>query len=282
MKLSNDYKRVLSIQDISCFGQCSTTVALPLISACGVECAILPSAVLSTHTAGFTGFTVRDLSKDFNPIFAHWNKEGINFDAIYTGYLGSVKMINDVIAYYNGLKKKPMLIVDPAMGDHGKLYPAFDVKYAKAMRKLCDMADIIIPNMTELNYLYNIDDVVEGKIKADSKKTLSKCVDAIKAKNLVLTGYSDEKGMTGVLVANKDFSYAFSHEKMKQDRHGTGDVYASVFVGALMRGRTIDDAARIAAEFTLSCIKHVQGDKKHSYGVKFELEIPYLMELLKK
>jgi len=276
------YKRVLTIQDISCFGQCSLTVALPLISACGVECCILPSAVLSTHTAGFTGFTVRDLSKDFKAIFNHWNKEGIEFDAIYTGYLGSEKQIDDILKYYNGLKKKPMLIVDPAMGDNGKLYPAFDINYAKAMRKLCDAADIILPNMTELNYLYNTEKVETGKIKADSKTGLKACLKNIGADMLVLTGYSDEKGQTGVLVANKDFSYAYSHEKMKESRHGTGDIYSSVFVGALMNGKDACDSAKIAADFTLSCIKHVQGDKEHFYGVKFEQEIPYLIKLLAK
>jgi len=276
------YKRVLTIQDISCFGQCSLTVALPIISACGVECCILPSAVLSTHTAGFTDFTVRDLSEDFPAIFNHWHKEKIKFDAIYTGYLGSEKQIDDILNYYNSLSKKPMLIVDPAMGDHGKLYPAFDEKYARAMKKLCDKADIIIPNITELNYLYNIDAVVSGKVKADDKSTLDDCVKKIKAKMLVLTGYSDEEDSTGVLVACKDYSYEYSHEKMTEDRHGTGDIYSSVFVGALMNGKDACDSARIAAEFTLSCIKHVQGDKKHFYGVKFEQEIPYLIELLSK
>jgi len=274
------YKRVLTIQDISCFGQCSLTVALPLISACGVECCILPSAVLSTHTAGFTDFTVRDLSKDFNAIFKHWNKEGIQFDAIYTGYLGSVKQIKDILKYYNSLENKPMLIVDPAMGDNGKLYPAFDVDYAVAMRELCDTADIILPNMTELNYLYNLDNVISGKIKADKKSGLKECTKHIGAGMMVLTGYSDEKGQTGVLVASKDFSYEYSHEKLKEDRHGTGDIYSSVFVGALMNGKDACDSARIAADFTFRCIKNVQGDKEHFYGVKFEQEIPYLLKLL--
>ena len=138
-----DYKRILTIQDISCFGQCSLTVALPILSACGVETVILPSAVLSTHTGGFTGFTFRDLSDDIPKISEHWQKEGIDFDAIYTGYLGSVKQIDMVTDIFNtfSAKKKCIKIVDPAMADNGKLYYGFDEVYASEMARLCRSAD---------------------------------------------------------------------------------------------------------------------------------------------
>ena len=260
------YKRVLSIQDISCFGQCSTTVALPIISACGVECAILPSAVLSTHTAGFTGYTVRDLSGDFPAIFDHWKKEGITFDAIYTGYLGSEEQIDYILDYYRSFEKKPLLVVDPAMGDNGKLYPAFDMEYVKAMRRLCKEADILLPNRTEYDFLFG---------KSGKEMNLKD------GASIVLTGASKREGYTGVEVTGPNGVYYYEHEKLPEDRHGTGDVYSSAFVGALMNGKSMNDAARIAADFTLSCIRKAQGDKEHFYGVRFELELPKLIEMLK-
>lgn len=250
------YKRVLSIQDISCFGQCSTTVALPIISACGVECSILPSAVLSTHTAGFSGFTCRDLADDFPAIFAHWKKEGIHFDAIYTGYLGSKEQVDYILDFVKD--EDCMLIVDPAMGDNGKLYPAFDMEYVKAMRRLCAAADIVIPNQTEYDFL-----------QMDNYKTL------------VLTGASKTLGKTGVLVRDGEGEYWYEHELFSENRHGTGDIYSSAFVGALMNGKTVRDAAKIAADFTKECVRDAQGDKDHFYGVKFEKFIPMLIDALK-
>lgn len=261
-----DYKRVLTIQDISCVGQCSLTVALPVISACGVECAVLPSAVLSTHTAGFCGFTCRDLSGDFPAIFKHWNKEKIHFDAIYTGYLGSCEQIDYILSYYEALCEKPLLIVDPAMADNGRLYPAFDMSYVAAMRRLCEKADIIIPNITELSFLKG-ENGEELKLKDNA--------------SLVLTGVSKRDGFTGVLVSNADGEYYYEHEKLKEDRHGTGDIYSSAFTGALMRGKNIRDAARIAADYTLLTVRDAQGDSEHFYGVKFEKFLPKLIEMLK-
>ena len=144
------YKKILTIQDISCVGQCSLTVALPILSACGMENCILPSAVLSTHTAGFSGFTVRDLTEDIPGIAAHWRKEGIAFDAIYTGYLGSTKQIEYIEDFFKTVAAPGCVkIVDPAMADHGKLYAGFDMAYAMAMAKLCKKADVILPNLTE-------------------------------------------------------------------------------------------------------------------------------------
>lgn len=258
-----EYKRVLSIQDVSCVGQCSNTVALPLISACGHECAMLPSAVLSTHTAGFTGYTVRDLSGDFPAIFNHWKKEGICFDAIYTGYLGSADQVDYILDLYSSYEEKPLLIVDPAMADNGRLYPAFDMDYVAAMKKFCSFADIVLPNVTEYAFLFG-----EGiGLKPDAK--------------IVLTGVSEKEGCTGVSVISKNGEWHYDHEKMAEDRHGTGDIYSSVFVGALMSGKNVCEAAKIAADYTLLCIQDAQGDAEHFYGVRFEKRIPDLIEMLK-
>ena len=186
-----DYKRILTIQDISCFGQCSLTVALPIISACGVETVIIPSAVLSTHTGGFTGFTFRDLTDDIPSIAAHWKKEGINFDAIYTGYLGSLKQIEMIKDIFKGLtRENGVKIVDPAMADNGNLYYGFNQEYANAMANLCAEADIVIPNITEACFMTGH----EYKETYDENYVLSvlNALNEIGIGNIVLTGVSYE------------------------------------------------------------------------------------------
>jgi len=271
-----DYKKILTIQDISCVGQCSLTVALPIVSACGVETCVIPSAVLSTHTAGFSGYTFKDLSSEIPAISAHWKKEGILFDGIYTGYLGSTEQIDYVIDIINTLLKKDALsIVDPAMADNGKLYPAFNLDYVEAMKKLCFMADIIIPNITEACYLADIK-YAETYDEAYIKRLLS-ALSANGAKKIVLTGVGYEEGKTGVVVYdNGDYKY-YEHKKISKGCHGTGDVYASAFVGALENGKDLFESAKIAADYTVECIEYTSGDEKHWYGVKFEPCLPSLI-----
>lgn len=270
-----DYKRVLTIQDISCMGQCSLTVALPIISACGVETVILPSAILSTHTAGFKGFTCRDLTEDIPAIAAHWQKENIKFDAFYTGYLGSAKQVDYVKSIFATAGRGDYVkVVDPAMADNGKLYPAFDQSYVEKMKELCGVADIVIPNITEACYLTG----VEYKTNYDQAyiRLLCSKLQALGAKKVVLTGVSYTSGKTGVFVMDGTKENYYEHEFLSNSCHGTGDVYASVFVGALIRGKDIASAARIAADFTVDCIRYTAGDKEHWYGVKFE---PLLINL---
>ena len=280
--LKMDYKRILTIQDISCFGQCSLTVALPILSACGVETVILPSAVLSTHTGGFSGFTFRDLSDDIPKISEHWQKEGITFDAIYTGYLGSVKQIDMVTDIFNtfSAKKKCVKIVDPAMADNGKLYYGFDEVYASEMARLCRNADIVIPNITEACFITGI----EYKEKYDEAYVMSilDALDKDGMKNVVLTGIGYDDETTGVVIKLGDKIKHYTHRRLKQGSHGTGDIFASAFSGALLRGNDEYESARIAADYTLRCIENSIGDENHRYGAKFETAIPYLIELLNK
>ncbi|MBR6563419.1 MAG: pyridoxamine kinase [Clostridia bacterium] len=276
-----DYKRILTIQDISCFGQCSLTVALPILSACGVETVILPSAVLSTHTGGFTGFTFRDLSDDIPKIAAHWKSEGIDFDAIYTGYLGSIKQIDMVTDIFNTLSRPDCIkIVDPAMADNGKLYYGFDQAYADAMTRLCREADLVLPNITEACFMTGVE-YKESYDESYVKEVLSALEDA-GMPNVVLTGVSYNDETTGVIVKKGDRLDYYTHRKMPIGSHGTGDIFASAFSGALLRGNSELDAARIAANYTLRCIENSQGDESHRYGAKFETAIPYLIEELNK
>ena len=258
------YKRVLTIQDISCVGQCSLTVALPILSASGTETCILPSAVLSNHTAGFSGFTFRDLSDDFEKISEQWKKDKITFDAVYTGYLGSIKQIDSVrkifAAHCKGLK-----IVDPAMADNGKLYVGFDAEYAAEMAKLCFEADITLPNITEACLMTGTE-YRESYDRAYIDDLLQKLRDR-GAKTIVLTGVSYTP------------TY-YEHKKIAGGCHGTGDVYASAFTGAVMQGFNEQEAARVAADFTVACIEKTAGDAKHWYGVKFELALPDYIRML--
>ena len=274
------YKRVLTIQDISCVGQCSLTVALPVISACGVETAVLPSAVLSTHTAGFSGYTFRDLTDDMPDICAHWQKENIFFDGIYTGYLGSSKQIDYVIDIIKATKKENApVIIDPAMADNGKLYPGFDAEFVKCMAKLVSLADYVVPNITEACMLTDIPyKTVYDKAYVDA---LISGLIALGAKNVILTGISFREGYTGVVVfENGEYTY-YEHEKLPNSCHGTGDIYASAFVGALVNGKSAYNSAKIAADYTMECIKATAEEDNHWYGAKFEPVLGKLIEMIK-
>lgn len=273
------YNKVLTIQDISCVGQCSLTVALPILSVCGQETVILPSAVLSTHTGGFKGNTFRDLTEDIPSIVRHWRNEAILFDAIYTGYLGSIKQIAYVSEILSTMgKNKCIKVVDPAMADNGRLYSNFDSSYAEAMCELCKSADIIMPNITEACIMTGVeykeqydDDYIISLIKELKKNGM---------KTIVITGVSYEKDSTGVIIAENDEISYYRHEKLPKSSHGTGDIFASVFVGAHLYGKNLYDSAKIAANFVLNAMKNTEGDSSHWYGVKFEPVLHTLIDSL--
>lgn len=273
------YKKILTIQDISCVGQCSLTVALPILSACGLETCILPSAVLSTHTAGFSGFTFRDLTDDMPEIQAHWKKENIKFKAIYTGYLGSVKQVGYVKDILNTMGTDDCVrIVDPAMADNGKLYSIFNDEYVEAMRGLCGSADILIPNITEACFLANVEyrETYDERYVEELLDKLSE----LGSKTIVLTGVGYVPGKTGVVVYEDGNLRYYEHNKVSKGCHGTGDIYASAFTGALMNDKDIFEAAKIAADYTVKCIINTQGDADHWYGAKFETALRDLMDML--
>lgn len=273
------YKKILTIQDISCVGQCSLTVALPVISACGIETCVLPSAVLSTHTAGFKGYTFRDLTEDMPAINEHWAKENIKFDAIYTGYLGSTKQIDYVKDIFKtALKDSSKKIVDPAMADGGNLYPGFDQEFVEAMKTLCTEADYIIPNITEACFLTDTEYKTEYS-KEYIDEILFKLTE-MGCKNIIFTGISYREGYTGVVVfENNQYSY-YEHQLLPNSCHGTGDIYASAFVGAFLRGKSAFEAAKIAADYSLECIKATAEEENHWYGAKFEPVLYKLIEMV--
>ncbi|MBR1627866.1 MAG: pyridoxamine kinase [Lachnospiraceae bacterium] len=273
-------KRVLTIQDISCLGKCSLTIALPVISALGSETVILPTAVLSTHTM-FKNFTCKDLSDQIDPIAAHWQSENIEFDAIYTGYLGTVSQIDQMKELFRNFKgDDTLIIVDPVMADNGKLYPAFDMDYVKKNTELCSLADMIVPNITEASLMTGME-YREEYDEAYIKELLGK-LSELGAKITVLTGVSLEPGKTGIMGYDRttDEYYVYQNQRIDAVYHGTGDLFSSTCVGEMMKGKDWRNAMRIAADYTAHTIEvTLQNPRKPWYGVDFEATLPELMTM---
>lgn len=272
-------KRILTIQDISCLGKCSLTVALPIISAMGVETCIIPTAVLSAHTM-FPGFTFKDLTDQINPITEHWSHENIDFDAIYTGYLGSIEQVDIVMGIFDKFRTKDnLIIVDPVIGDNGRIYPALNIDFAHQMRKLCRKADIIVPNLTEAALMTG-EEYRDSYDEAYVKSMLMALAD-LGAGVSVLTGISLDADSMGIMGYDrkKDRFFGYFNKRYPMLCHGTGDIYASTCVGALMNDFTIEDSFAIAVDYTAETIRLTAGNPYHrSYGVDFESAIPYLLK----
>lgn len=274
-------KRVLTVQDISCLGKCSLTIALPVISAMGVETVILPTAVLSTHTM-FKNFTCKDLSDQIEPITKHWKDEGVEFDAIYTGYLGTAEQIDQMKTLFHTFRgKDTLVVVDPVMADNGKLYPAFDMNYVRKNAELCGEADIIVPNITEASLMTGME--YREEYGEDYIRKLLGKLNELGARISVLTGVSLKPGETGVMGYDRKTGeyFVYQNRKINAAYHGTGDLFSSTFVGAVMRGKTWQDAMKIAADYTAHTIEvTLNNPKKPWYGVDFEATLPELIRSL--
>lgn len=277
-------KRILTIQDISCVGKCSLTVALPIISAFGIETSVLPTAVLSTHTA-FNGFTFQDLTANLTSITKHWKEQSIDFDAIYSGYLGSFEQLKIVSNIFNDFKTdKNFILVDPVMGDNGKLYSGFNQEFADSMAQLCSHADIIVPNLTEACFMLHEQYIPHG-YDEDFIKRILKSLTSLGAKKAVLTGVTFDGVNLGVYGYDieKDEYFSYFKEKLPESFHGTGDVFASALCGALTRGKSLKDALTIAVDFTVESIKHtLENQDRNWYGVDFETALPQLIKSINK
>lgn len=264
-------KRILTIQDISCVGKCSLTVALPIISAFGIEAAILPTAVLSTHTA-FGSFTFRDLTDDISDICDVWKNEEIDFDGIYTGYLGSREQIDLVLDIFRDFGENKLKFVDPAMGDNGNLYKGFDAQFAKEMARLCAAADIIVPNLTEACFMLDKPYVAEGYDEEYIKDILISLT-ALGCKKAVLTGVGFESNRLGCYGYDSETGVFWSdfNKKKPQSFHGTGDIFASVCFASVMNGKNVEEASAVAADFVCDSIDATINDENPIwYGVNFE------------
>ena len=274
-------KRAVTIQDISCFGKCSLTVALPIISAMGVECAIIPTAVLSTHTGGFKGYTFRDLSEDIPKISEHWKKENLRFDGIYTGYLGSPEQAGMICDFIDSFTP-PFVFVDPAMADNGKLYAGFTDDIVDAMAKLCAKADMIVPNLTEATLMLHKEYRAPGEYDMDYVRSILVKLTDMGAKAATLTGVICDGKHQGAVSYNSEtgiYSEYFS-DNLPWSCHGTGDIFSSAMFGAMMLGKSEYESLKIAVEYTVDSMKHTVGDEEHWYGAKFEECIPSLIKML--
>ena len=276
-------KKTVTIQDISCYGKCSLTVALPIISAMGIETAVIPTAVLSTHTGGFTGYTFRDLTSDIPEISNHWKSLNIKFNSVYTGYLGSAEQIDIVSDFFDDFRTDDnFIVVDPVLGDNGKFYAGFNESFAEKMAELCSKADYILPNMTEASFMLKIP-YTENYDKAYIEDILRKLA-GLGCKIPVLTGvhFNDEKqGAVAYDSKNDTYFYSFS-DNIARSVHGTGDIFASVFTGAVTRGNDIQKSLDVAVNYTVECIKAtIPHFEEMWYGSCFELCLGKLIEMIK-
>ncbi len=276
-------KRIVTVQDISCVGRCSLTVALPVISACGVETAVIPTAVLSTHTA-FDGFTFRDLTDEITPVTEHWKREGIGFDAIYTGYLGSSRQVDLMLTMFRDFRTADnLIVVDPVMADHGRLYTGFTPDFVQEMKKLCAAADVILPNLTEAAFLLGEpyhEEYTEGEIR-DMLVRLAR----FGCGNVILTGVSLRAGHVGAMSYSRESGeyHYYDRDTIPCSFHGTGDLFASAVVGAMTHGARLADALELAVDFTVRCMQATLEDPAHrDYGVNFEAALPYLIERMRQ
>lgn len=277
-------KRVAAIHDISGFGKCSLTVALPIISAAGIEVSAIPTAVLSTHTGGIEGFTYRDLTEDMAPFAKHWKSLNLHFNAIYSGFLGSFEQIDIVSNIFDMLKTDDTLImVDPCMADNGKLYSIYNESMVSGMVKLCRKADIIVPNLTEAAFMLNkpfIEGPYTKKYIEDTLKELA----TLGCKKVVITGvYFDNKtlGAASYDCIKNEITYSFN-KIVNGSFHGTGDVFASALLSGILNGFSLTESTQIAVDFTYNSIHSTElAQTDRRFGVNFEENLPNFIKSLK-
>lgn len=263
-------KNVLAVHDISCVGRCSLTVALPIISHFGVETRVLPTALLSTHTGGFTGFTYLDLTNEMRHILTAWEPLRLNFDSIYSGFMASSEQIDVLKALITSYKTvKNQVVIDPVMADNGELYSVFDQAFVTKMAELIPYADVLTPNVTEACLLTNTP-YPEG-IHSDS--FVKKIITALQekgAKAVVLTGVHHSDEQIGIAVGSDHSVKTYFAKEIKGSYHGTGDVFGSVLTAKLTNGSSLFEAAQTAVDFVIACIKATPDDADKRYGVEFE------------
>ena len=273
-------KRVAAINDISCIGKCSLTVALPVLSAAGLEACPLPTALLSTHTGDFEGYTFTDLTSRLGPIAKHWKSFNAEFDAIYSGYLGSNEQLCFTSEFIDDFGKDALVLIDPVMADHGRLYAGFKEDFVKGMAKLCGKADVIVPNITEACFLTETPYLGDIQKKEDISEMIEK-LGKLSGGTVVLTGVSFDGENIGAACFNGgEISYIFS-KRYDVAYHGTGDVFASSLLAALMRNFPVEKAVETAVNFVCKCIEQTIDDIGRSYyGVAFEPCIKDLIKML--
>lgn len=267
-------KSVLSIQDLSCLGKCSLTVALPVLSAMGCACSVMPTTLLSTHTA-FPAPHRRSLTEDLLPICNHWQSIGAKFDAISVGYLADPQQaatVEQVLDAFGGFT-----VIDPVMGDHGKLYRSLTPDHVEAMRGLCRRGSVLLPNVTEAALLTGLPYRSTGD--AGYYRELLAGLKALGADAVVITGATDDATKTGFALWSKEQgNFSYQADLLNKHCHGTGDLFAAVLTGAIVRGSTVSAAATLAARFVEQVIAATP--ESTPFGVEFEGQLPWLWNQL--
>lgn len=275
-----DYKRIITIQDISCVGQCSATVALPILSVCGFETAVLPCSLLSNHTTGFDSYSFMDLSDEMVRISQQWQQQNIKFSALYSGYIGNISQLQAMERVMETcLLPDAIKIIDPAMADDGALYPGFDENFVAEVRKMISKADYILPNITEACLL--TDTPYSQCYDEIFVKDLLKKLSFMGCKNVVITGVSFSRDTIGTAILEKGKYSYYSHDRVCRSSPGTGDVFAAVFTGALLKGNSVSKSAQTASEFVVECLQETTKYPAHSYGPVFEPLLGRLIEKIK-
>ena len=264
-------KRIVTMQDLSCLGKCSLTVAHPVISAMGVSCSVLPTAILSTHTA-FPAPAVRDLGEFVRPVMDHWQRIGAEFDGILTGYLADPAQAALALELIDRFGTGAMTVQDPAMGDHGRLYSGISGEMVEAHRAICARADLVLPNLTEGSMLAGI----PWEDRSDLRFCQQIATELLKtgAKAVLLTGYAPDPGTVGFYYTDGTAEFAHAAPKIPRNCHGTGDLFAAVTLGGVMRGLSVPDAGKLAAEFVHRAIAKTGENSR--FGVEFEGELGWL------
>ncbi|MDO4816710.1 MAG: pyridoxamine kinase [Bacillota bacterium] len=280
----NELKRMAAIHDLSGLGKCSLTVALPIVSASGVECCCIPTALLSTHTGGFEGWTFRDLSEDIVPIASHWNELNVRFDAVYSGYLASPeqgRLLEQTIDLIAG--ESTLVIVDPAMADNGKYYANLGEQMSDCFRSLMAKADVVTPNITEACFITNTE-YVSGPCTMEFVEELIEKLMTFGPKIVAITGVSLEKGKVGVVAKSKANGKicVVMNDAREGMFHGAGDIFASSFAALLTRGAELETALETAEKFVADCIERTEkrGAPRH-YGMDFESALPEYINSIK-
>ena len=274
------HKKVLTIQDISCTGRCSITVALPVLSACGLETAIVPTSILSTHTGGFTGYHHRDLTEDMSEIAKHWATLNMHFDAIYVGFLATKKQVDETIRLIQQFRSDDTIVfVDPAMADEGELYSLLSLDFPAHMRRLCQIADVIVPNMTEACMLLG-EDYRPGIYSEREIEDIMMRLSTLNHSQVVITGVmmnDVQMSVVGYNTVSQEF-HEYDCKHIDGVFCGTGDVFMSALVGAIVNGKTVSESIDIASEYVFRCIENTLAEEDFRYGVNFETEIPFLLQ----
>jgi len=278
--------RAAVIHDLSGFGRCSLTEVIPILSVMGVQCCPLPTAFLSTHTGGFTGFTFLDMTEELPRAAAHWKSLGLRFQAIYSGFLGSERQIGIVADFIREFRKPDTLVVvDPVMGDDGLAYRTYTPAMCAGMARLAELADVITPNLTEAAFLLERDygELLDGGRALHDETALRELVESLSLdgkRSVALTGAALAPGRTGAMCfdARTGKSSAAQADFVAHPLYGTGDIFASILTGALTRGDSLREGAELAVDFIHECaVRTVAQNLSLQEGVDFE---PLLGRLL--